>query len=824
MTTFRHLAAAILFAAATTAAAAPGVWTRVGPNTGVFYAARFAPGSSSVALASSEGGVYRSADGGASWSLVLRSPATAQAMAYDPSNPSRAFVAINTGAEVSGVHVTEDGGDSFTHRLSGMSDSFISAIAVSADGARVYAGGANKGVFVSTDHGRSWTLHSAGLPHPTGQAGRLVSINALAVDPADANIVYAASVEGGGVYKSVDGGRNWTVNAGVGGSMPSVYGIAVAPGTPSTLYVSGYSGVSRSTNGGSTWTALPFPGNAGYAIDFDPNAPTTLYASSAFGFIYRSDDRGDSWVRADAGTNAYIVMDLDVSSAAPGRVLAATWQGIFVSADGAVSWTRSSGMLSASIYVMVRDPQTPGTLYAGGGNSGLWKSTDSGRSYFAIDAGLPTAYYGNGGVGIDSMAHSPTTPGTLLVGLWTAVDGNCLQRSLDGGATWQPLGGAAMTSRNIHGLAYAPSDAQVVYAATNLGSSGAVLRSTDGGASWTSVSTGLPATARFGAIAVHPTDPQTVFVGSYTHGAFRSTDGGASWSAMDMGTTWAHFVAVDPRAPYALFVGHSRGLKRSFDDGVSFVDVTPRVSADQNPVINALDFHPTRPNLVLATGLSGAYLSRDIGTHWGGLGSYEIPAYMAYAALFDDSGIERYLLAIESHGVNVLDPMADLSAVLAGSSGGSAAPGAAITAKARIANHGLENAHSVVVTVTFDPTLTQAQVSLPGGTCSVNGNVHECTLAQLDADSVGSELAIDAQTTATGARSVVVSVSSAVSDANLANNGLTWNLTVQGSGSASAGGGGGADPLAVLALAMLGLARRHRMGQSRADGDPGRVA
>lgn len=111
----------------------------------------------------------------------------------------------------------------------------------------VYAGTSNGGVFKSIDGGSNWSEVNIGLPDPY--------VFTLAVDPTTALTVYA-SPDSGGVYKSTDGGANWvTVNTGL--IETYIYTLAIDPTTPQTIYAgSGSSGVYKSTDGGDNWTAI----------------------------------------------------------------------------------------------------------------------------------------------------------------------------------------------------------------------------------------------------------------------------------------------------------------------------------------------------------------------------------------------------------------------------------------------------------------------------------------------------------------------------------------------------------------------------------------
>jgi hypothetical protein len=153
----------------------------------------------------------------------------------------------------------------------------------------LYAGTLEGGVFKSTNGGGNWSAVNTGLP-----TGTIDEILALTIDPATPTTVYAGT-NSGGVFKSTNGGGSWSaVNTGL--PHTGIGALAIDPATPTTLYAGG-SGVFKSTNSGDNWSALniclPHTGVSVLAID--PVTPTTLYAgtygSGVFG-IQQVDVKG----------------------------------------------------------------------------------------------------------------------------------------------------------------------------------------------------------------------------------------------------------------------------------------------------------------------------------------------------------------------------------------------------------------------------------------------------------------------------------------------------------------------------------------------------
>jgi hypothetical protein len=177
------------------------------------------------------------------------------------------------GTQGGGIFKTINGGGSWAPANTGLTATFVDALAINPmTPATVYAGTNGGGVFVSTNGGDSWTAVNIGLTSP--------NVTALAIDPATPAILYAGT-NGGGVFKSINGGDSWTaVNLGL--KSLSVQTLAVDPIRPSTLYAgTDGAGVFQSLDGGGSWNAM----NGGlsnmriYALAID-SIGRTLHAGS----------------------------------------------------------------------------------------------------------------------------------------------------------------------------------------------------------------------------------------------------------------------------------------------------------------------------------------------------------------------------------------------------------------------------------------------------------------------------------------------------------------------------------------------------------------
>jgi len=223
------------------------------------------------------------------------------------------------------------------------------------------------GFFASSDSGATWALRSEMVPGRDLTLDPSVPAPALAVDPTDADVVWAAF---GPLSKSADGGASWTT-VHVGLDFP-VYAIALDPSAPAThLYVGTSVGLYKTRDGGTTW-ALATSGIAPltnfFAVEIAPSDHRVLYAGSAYGppraGLYKSIDAGATWITENTGvavpdTRAIAVDPRDANVVYRSDAVV----GISRTTDGGAHWVLS--LAARGIVTFALDPAAPDTLYAG---------------------------------------------------------------------------------------------------------------------------------------------------------------------------------------------------------------------------------------------------------------------------------------------------------------------------------------------------------------------------------------------------------------------------------------------------------------------------
>ena len=405
----RNWAAALLLAAAG-AAASIGFGGRGGAGTAALPAR--APGSQAPAA---------NADSPPLGALPPDA-GTAQSFAFDPRNPEIVYVltvGYANGVGRSHVFKTTDGGAHWQATATGGSDWVGSKGALTADPRHpgtLYAG-TELAVYKTVDGGNSWRPWRRGLfppLRPTYQFNRDKGwVIALAVDPANTNIVYAGSDR---VSNSTDGGHSWKT---VFPSHPTRYprdtvsALAIAPSRPEAIYAiagdfanpsptpaNGRTSIYKSTDAGTTWQATTVVRGsvAPTTLAVDPQHPTTVYAVIGAN-VLKTTNAGETWQPiADGLPIAHTrgrchclsrggVRALAVDPRRTGTVYAALTQGgIYKTTNGGQTWIRAIDTPPLFLYAVAVDPARPATIYAAGqletwNGPRILRSTDSGHTW-----------------------------------------------------------------------------------------------------------------------------------------------------------------------------------------------------------------------------------------------------------------------------------------------------------------------------------------------------------------------------------------------------------------------------------------------------------
>jgi len=290
---------------------------------------------------------------------------TIYSLAIDPKTPTTLYAGVY--GDGGGVFKTTDGGATWSAAHTGLTSVIIMSLAIDpATPATLYAGTSGSGVFKSTDGGGTWKITNIGLKNST--------VESLAIDRELPTTLYAGT-SGGGVFKSIDSGANWNA-ANTGITKAYVSALAIDPTRPTTLYAGTLDSVFKSMDGGANWSAanIGLTGIHVVALAIDPVRPDIIYAGTYSRGVFKSTDGGGTWSAANTGLESTDVPALAIDPQTPATLYAGTFQlGVFRSLNGGENWSRlSTGMLANVVNALVIDPQLPTSLYAGTWDHGVF--------------------------------------------------------------------------------------------------------------------------------------------------------------------------------------------------------------------------------------------------------------------------------------------------------------------------------------------------------------------------------------------------------------------------------------------------------------------
>ncbi len=239
--------------------------------TGINYLV-FDPAASEKVYLAAFDGVYRSVNSGVDWEKIYTGPNPPQSavlcLAVDPSNPDVIFAGT-----LAGIARSSDGGETWDRPGGRIANLVISRIAVHPFDSRiVLAGTAGYGIFKSSDGGGEWTQV---LARAGAGANRVLAVEFA---PSQPEVIYAGTMSG--IYKSLDGGESWDPATGMGIS-PTILvrDLVVSPINPDLVVVAADQGVFGTVNGGGLWRNLAFGTgfNGSKFLAFDPLNPATVW-------------------------------------------------------------------------------------------------------------------------------------------------------------------------------------------------------------------------------------------------------------------------------------------------------------------------------------------------------------------------------------------------------------------------------------------------------------------------------------------------------------------------------------------------------------------
>jgi len=602
-----------------------------------------------------DGGVWKSEDGGNSWTpLTDHLPSTAiGAIAVSPDNDRMVYAGsgeanfANHSRYGLGLYKTVDGGANWEVLAADIfSGRCFSRIVISPDntdtlyasithagglpsfdfntaGARGHGGALSAlGAWKSVDGGNTWNQMTNGLPGD-------LSATDLIMDPSDSSILYVAvgHVFGdsrNGIYKSIDGAANWSK---LGGGLPDFdvgrIALAVAPTNPNRIYASivracdrtgaGASTLSvfRSDDGGLSWLSkYPSSIHSSYGwylnvIAVSPSDPDIAFVGGLQ--LHKTANAGDSWTSVQGPQHVdFHALIFD----AEGRLLSGNDGGVYRSTNMGASWTAlNSGLGIVQFYAGIsKDPDDPTIIYGGTQDNGTLKRNGNGKSNWTH------ILSGDGGC----TGILPTNRSVVFAEYQGT--GN-LFKSVNYGSDFN-RSNSGMDFRDpncfLPPFAFNPDNDDMYYATNRF------YKSTNSGASWTAISGDLTGGngAAVRGFTIAPSNPSTIYAGTNDGRVLVSFDGGSSWeTGLDGIPGWPRItrqLAVDYSDYLTAFLAVSYynvdQVLRTRDGGNSWE--TLDYNLPDIPV-NTVCLDPRYgPDVIYIGTDSGVYASRDGGRNW----------------------------------------------------------------------------------------------------------------------------------------------------------------------------------------------------------------
>lgn len=510
--------------------------------------------STTVLIAASNVGIYRSGDGGVSWSFVLTG-ATPSVVAH----PTKAGVVF-----------------------AGNSDNFTVA---------------RRGLYRSSDNGATW----APLPAIPGVDPSGMRRIELAVTPAAPDLVYALVAgsdrkflglfrwdDAAGTWKTLSATGIYTGNARGDFGDQATYDLSIAadPRNANRVYVAGVRAF-RSTDGGATFSPMAMEIHCDWhSIVIDPRNADILYAGTDGG-VFVSVDQGNTWLSRNAGVT--ITQYYPGISAAPdgSKILGGSQDNGTHVFTGSTYWNGFNG--GDGGYTAIRYDQ-PSVIYG----ESQW---DKGAHIIRYDGSSKSAR--NTGIdGADRAAFippyviDPVTPTTLYFGT------HRLYKTTSEGVLWSPISGdLTKGSGTIRTIAVAKSDPNTIYVGA---SDGMVMVSRDGGVSFTQATTGLP-NRSVTRVVIDPADATHALLtvsGFGTGHIFETKTAGSNWTDISAGLVDAPANAAAFVPGVGIMVGTDVGVFQTSSAGSAWGAGPPGIP---NVVVQDLIYMPAAKLVIAGT-------------------------------------------------------------------------------------------------------------------------------------------------------------------------------------------------------------------------------
>lgn len=608
------------------AAALSVSWKPLGPsdavggtNMGRVTCIEFDPTNVNIIyLCGADGGIWKSINGGATWSPKFDSQLTLSVgdVAIDATNPKVLYVATSDpfgygipfwgGTYSVGVMKSTDGGDTWTH--TGLNwtvnqNRTIRRLVIHPTDPKILLAATSAGLYRTADGGVTWSQilpastydvefqqNNGAIAYATTNQV-LKSINAgasfsalsascagsrynIEIARSNPKVLYTLCTNGT-VQKSTDAGATWAVVTAPGVTLYGYYDnvLAVSPVSENIVYVAGFN-IKRSTNGGSAWGTVPVAGHVdNHVIKFAPGSSSTLFSGNDGG-IFKSTNSGATWNSLNKGLAITQFYRIGISRTNPNIMVAGAQD------NGNMKYTSGTftNITNADGMQGFIDWSNSNVIYAGIQYGGFYRSTNGGISFTSIST--PSS-----GDWVAPWCQDPSVANTIYAGT------DKVYKSINQGTTWVPVSGVLGGIGRYRVLKVAHSNSQVIYA----GSGTKLYRTANGGGTWTDITAGLPVATNFLTdVAINDSNPDIAYAtfSGYVAGekVYRTSNGGATWTNISgtLPNMPVNTIVYQMSAANGLYIGTDAGVYYRNDTLTSWV---PYKVGLPNVIVDDLQIH-----------------------------------------------------------------------------------------------------------------------------------------------------------------------------------------------------------------------------------------
>lgn len=582
------------------------------------------------------GGFFKTSDGGKTWKEAkeLKNEAI-HAMIQSSKNPDMMLVGTLTG-----VWVSTNAGDDWKKIESPTMPVNIDSLAIDPDDVNMIYAGTFWRPYKSIDGGKNWKLISNGMIDDS-------DVFAIEIDSRNSSHIIASACSG--IYESQNKGELWRKVNGIPSQSRRTRDILQNPGLPSAIYAATTEGFWMTADSGRSWSLTTQRELEINSIAVSPEEPNKIYIGTNNYGVMVSSDGGKNFAQTNGNFSSRLTYSITPDVERSNRLYAttintATGGGfIFISDDSGQTWVPAVKNIAINRvipYTLLQDQTNPNTIYLAT-NLGMYSSADRGNSWAPL-AGPPppkttkrkvvTRAKGRAARPVkktpEQIAAEAAAAEAALNHVATLTDKvNVLSRTEDGknglfagtskglyrtydpSKGWDRLKFGEGLDPQVYSVTTSTKDPNTIWVGTAIGG---VIVSKDDGATWEKVA-GVPESIPVTAIAIDPIRPENIFVGTIQT-LYLSRDGGKTWARRGGNLPLGNYgsILINPRNPEEVFVGSALesngGLYQSVNGGKDWKRVDGKDANLPSRRVWSLTFDPNNPNRILAgTHSSGVF-------------------------------------------------------------------------------------------------------------------------------------------------------------------------------------------------------------------------